>query len=98
MARFDKEGAIEKLKELGVELTGDESVADLKALLEEHASDEEDTDEDAEDSSEEEEEEALGLKGKFKVSDSNGKVVASAKTEKEAEELAKVYGGKVVKE
>ena len=97
MAKFDKEGAIEKLKELGVELTGDESVADLKALLEEHASDEEDTDEDADDSSDEEEE-ALGLKGKFKVSDSNGKVVASAKTEKEAEELAKVYGGKVVKE
>lgn len=97
MAKFDKEGAIEKLKEFGVELTGDESVADLKALLEEHASDEEDTDEDADDSSDEEEE-ALGLKGKFKVSDSNGKVVASAKTEKEAEELAKVYGGKVVKE
>lgn len=89
MAKFDKEGAIEKLTWLGVELTGDESVADLKALLEEHASDEEESEED---------EEALGLKGKFKVSDSNGKVVASAKTEKEAEELAKIYGGKVVKE
>ena len=113
MARFDKEGAIEKLKELGVELTGDESVADLKALLEDHASDEEDTDEDAEDSSEEEEsdeeegdesedseedEEGAGKKGKFKVFDSNGKVVATAKTKKEAAELAKVYGGKVVKE
>jgi len=99
MAKFDKEGAIEKLKELGVELTGEESVADLKALLEEHDSEEEESDEEEGDESEdsEEGEEGAGKKGKFKVSDSNGKVVASAKTEKEAEELAKVYGGKVIK-
>lgn len=98
MATFDKEGAIEQLKELGVELTGEESVKELKALLKEHASDEDESDED-EDSEEGEEgsEEGAGKKGKFKVSDSNGKVVATVKTEKEAEELAKVYGGKVIK-
>lgn len=93
MAKFDKEGAVEKLKGLGVELTGDESVADLKALLKEHASEEEEEDTEEEEESEEE----GAAKGKFKVSDSNGKVVASAKTQEEAEELAKVYGGKVIK-
>lgn len=93
MAKFDKEKAIEELKALGVELTGEEKVADLKALLAEHAPDSSDDDSDDSD----DDDEGGDEKGSFKVSDSNGKVVATAKSRKEADELAKVYGGKVIK-
>ena len=70
MAKFDKEGAIVKLKELGVELTGEESVADLKALLEEHDSEEEESDEEEGDESEDSEEGEEG--GKYHAAGSNG--------------------------
>lgn len=39
--------------------------------------------------------EVKAKKGKFKVFDSNGKMVREVETEEKARELAKIYGGKV---
>lgn len=73
------------LKDAGVELTGEETAEELDALAAEHL-------EDAPEAPKK------GKKGEFKVSDSNGKVLPTTyETLEEAEEAAKVYGGKVQK-
>lgn len=80
---------IEKLVGLGVELTGEESAAEIKALLEKHAPAEEGADEGSE--------EEVSEKGAFKILDSNGKHVRTVKTREEAEHLVKVYAGRIAK-
>lgn len=79
---------IEKLKAAGVELTGEESAADLKALAAEHLSEEKDEEADEEAS-------ATGKKGKFVVLDGNGKVFRTVASAEEAEKLAAHIEGRV---
>ncbi len=96
---LNKDAVIEKLKAAGVELTGEETLPELKALLKAIPGEEDDTVEgDAPENGHKEEEDVVVGKGKFRVTDSNGKVMPSAyKTEEEAIEAAKIYGGKVQK-
>lgn len=78
---------IEKLKELGVELTGEESAEEIKALLKEKAPADEEADKG-------EDEEVSSKKG-FRILDSNGKYIRTAKTKEEADSLVKIYTGRI---
>lgn len=112
----NKQDYVDELEAAGVELTGEETLPELKKLAatlpaesdedevedadeSEDSEDEEGSDEPDEDESDEpvDETEEKAPKGGFKVLDSNGKLVRTVKTIKEAEHLVKVYSGRIAR-